>query len=177
MDKDYRGSGHAPTFAESDSIVTASRHDHSRMRRTLTHAFSEKALREQEALIGKYVDLMILRLKDKYLEGAQDIVKWIFVFGNLLSFIGFLASGRSTRGVTVTGLVSPDLPLWWMKEEEKEKKSYKCLHFIELDTSVNSFADYAGLSNWDRDWYTAHGPISPTRRNRSCPPSIYCSRS
>ncbi|KAL4869732.1 cytochrome P450 [Aspergillus spectabilis] len=48
MMKDLRGAGLLPTFKGTDSIVTAQRADHARMRRTVAHAFSEKALREQE---------------------------------------------------------------------------------------------------------------------------------
>jgi cytochrome P450 len=40
--------------------------DHSRYRKSLAHAFSEKALRDQEPLIGKYVDLLIEKLKERY---------------------------------------------------------------------------------------------------------------
>ncbi|KAJ5662422.1 Cytochrome monooxygenase lcsI [Penicillium maclennaniae] len=38
------------------SILNANDADHSRIRRLLSHAFSEKALRDQESLIQSYVD-------------------------------------------------------------------------------------------------------------------------
>ena len=37
--------------------------NHSRQRRTLAHAFSQKALLEQESIIRGYVDLLIEKLK------------------------------------------------------------------------------------------------------------------
>jgi len=46
------------------------------MRRLISHAFSEKALREQEDLMQKFIDQMIVRLKDKHTEGAQDMTSW-----------------------------------------------------------------------------------------------------
>jgi cytochrome P450 len=38
--------------------------DHGRQRRILSHAFSDKALREQEGVLQSYVDLLISRLRD-----------------------------------------------------------------------------------------------------------------
>lgn len=32
--------------------------------------------------------------------------RWIFLFGNMLSFIAFIATGRANGGATITGLVS-----------------------------------------------------------------------
>lgn len=37
--------------------------EHSRQRRTLAHAFSQKALLEQESIIRGYVDLFVTKLK------------------------------------------------------------------------------------------------------------------
>lgn len=65
-----------PTFSDSESIITCSRNDHSRMRRTVAHAFSEKALREQEPILESYVDTLISRLKDKSADGPVDVVEW-----------------------------------------------------------------------------------------------------
>lgn len=67
--------------------------DHSRYRRLLSHAFSDKALREQEPLIKKYVDLFISRLHENAKYGSQDIVSWF----NFVTFdiIGDLTIGES----------------------------------------------------------------------------------
>jgi len=76
------------------SIVTVKDDaDHSRYRRLLSHAFSDKALREQEPLITPYVDLLISRLHENANKGAQDMVSWF----NFVAFdiIGSLTLGES----------------------------------------------------------------------------------
>lgn len=63
----------------TSSQTTANDSDHRRMRRLLSHAFSEKALGAQEPLITRYVDLLMLRLKQQASDPATsvvDIVKW-----------------------------------------------------------------------------------------------------
>lgn len=77
-------------------VSTPSDADHSRMRRLLAHAFSEKALREQETLITSYIDTLIDKLRQQNLgsEGGKvDLVKWY----NFTTFdiIGDLAFGES----------------------------------------------------------------------------------
>ena len=46
------------------NILQANDADHTRFRRLLSHAFSEKALKEQTGLINDYVDLLIDRLNE-----------------------------------------------------------------------------------------------------------------
>lgn len=53
--------------------------DHSRIRRLLSHAFSDSALREQEELITSYLDLFIKKLHQQILGTAQgkiNLVQW-----------------------------------------------------------------------------------------------------
>ncbi|KAI9839536.1 MAG: hypothetical protein M1819_002162 [Sarea resinae] len=61
------------------ALLSAFDADHTRMRRLLSHAFSEKALKEQEPVLQSYADLMIDGLH-KQVKGAArgrvDIVKW-----------------------------------------------------------------------------------------------------
>lgn len=61
------------------SLVTANRDDHTRMRRVLGHAFSDRASREQEPVVESYVDILIKRLHEQ-IEGTQgakvDVSKW-----------------------------------------------------------------------------------------------------
>lgn len=67
------------TFAGTESILFASRVAHSRQRRVLSHAFSEKALREQEDFIASYVTLLVQKLDEQVhgpAEGKVDIQKW-----------------------------------------------------------------------------------------------------
>lgn len=46
--------------------------NHSRQRRTLAHAFSQKALLEQESIIRGYVDLFVEKLRP-FAETGNDI--------------------------------------------------------------------------------------------------------
>lgn len=82
-------------FAGKQNIVTANDADHSRMRRLLSHAFSDKALREQEPLIQVYVNALIdgLRKQCKNSEGKADLADWF----NWTTFdvVGDLAFGES----------------------------------------------------------------------------------
>lgn len=69
--KDIHGHGHKqlPKYQvrqpdRAASIVDAvNDEDHTRFRKSLSHAFSKKALRTQEGLITTYVDLLVQRLK------------------------------------------------------------------------------------------------------------------
>jgi averantin hydroxylase len=68
--------GQVKTVNGVPNIVGATRENHSRYRRLLSHAFSEKGMREQEPLIRKYADLLIQRLHQYAGEGAQNMVNW-----------------------------------------------------------------------------------------------------
>ncbi|KAL1640058.1 hypothetical protein SLS58_007325 [Diplodia intermedia] len=56
-----KGKHHAAGF---NGIIRTNDEDHARHRRLLAHAFSDKALREQEPLINKYVSLLVAKLSD-----------------------------------------------------------------------------------------------------------------
>uniref|UniRef100_A0A8H7N6E8 Uncharacterized protein n=1 Tax=Bionectria ochroleuca TaxID=29856 RepID=A0A8H7N6E8_BIOOC len=76
------------------NIVNAGNEDHRRMRRLISHAFSEKALANQEEVIKQYVDLFIGRLLVRAKSGeVVDLVAWY----NFATFdlIGDLAFGQS----------------------------------------------------------------------------------
>lgn len=45
---------HVPT-----SIINADREEHSKFRRALSHGFSDNAMRQQEPMIAKYIDLLL----------------------------------------------------------------------------------------------------------------------
>lgn len=76
------------------SILNANDADHSRSRRLLSHAFSEKALRDQESLIQSYVDMLIERLNGEVTASREtvDMSQWF----NFTTFdiIGDLAFGE-----------------------------------------------------------------------------------
>lgn len=59
------------------SIILADEADHSRMRRNLAHAFSDKALRDQEILLQQYVDLLVHRLGEQAAANKPiDMARW-----------------------------------------------------------------------------------------------------
>ncbi|KAI5925072.1 cytochrome P450 [Camillea tinctor] len=79
---------------DHETIIGAGREDHRRMRKALNHAFSDSALREQEGLIKKYVDLLIQRLGEQAdAKNTINIVSWL----NFTTFdiIGDLSFGES----------------------------------------------------------------------------------
>jgi cytochrome P450 len=76
------------------NIINSNDADHSRGRRLLSHAFSERALREQEGLVQSYVDMLIDRLKGEISASREtvDMSQWY----NFTTFdiIGDLAFGE-----------------------------------------------------------------------------------
>ncbi|KAH8689456.1 putative cytochrome P450 monooxygenase [Talaromyces proteolyticus] len=93
FDKDQEFFGEQPN--SKPNIVAAVGEEHRRLRRLLAHAFSDKALREQESCIQGYVDLFISQLRKRATEGdgVVDMVNWF----NFMTFdvIGDLAFGES----------------------------------------------------------------------------------
>lgn len=82
---------YSPT--EHPNIISGNNEEHKRMRRLLSHAFSEKALRNQEHVMNRYINLFIDRLTIKAREGSiVDMVQWY----NFATFdlIGDLAFGE-----------------------------------------------------------------------------------
>lgn len=73
-------------------IVNAGREEHGRLRRTMAHGFSERAMREQQGIIGGYVDLLIEALGREGGTGKVDVAAWY----NYATFdvIGDLAFGE-----------------------------------------------------------------------------------
>ncbi|KXG47021.1 Cytochrome P450 [Penicillium griseofulvum] len=75
------------------NLINANDEVHSRGRRLLSHAFSEKALREQESLVQSYVDMLVERLKGTISsQETVDMSQWY----NFTTFdiIGDLAFGE-----------------------------------------------------------------------------------
>ncbi|RYP06150.1 hypothetical protein DL764_003326 [Monosporascus ibericus] len=52
------------SLGQAHNIVFSTREDHAALRRALSHGFSERSMREQEPIIGAYVDLLIQRLRE-----------------------------------------------------------------------------------------------------------------
>lgn len=75
------------------SLIVTKHEDHKRQRKLLSHAFSHKALSEQNDLLMHYVNLFIEKLTQKAREGESvDMVAWY----NFATFdlIGHLALGQ-----------------------------------------------------------------------------------
>jgi cytochrome P450 len=53
-----------PAPSGSSHMINANEADHTRQKRLLTHAFSDKSLREQQPLIVAYIDLFISKLQE-----------------------------------------------------------------------------------------------------------------
>ena len=64
--------------AESEvlDILVADRETHIRQRRLLSHAFSEKALREQESILQLYVSKLMEQLSTRWSSGPLNMVAW-----------------------------------------------------------------------------------------------------
>ncbi|OJD32676.1 cytochrome p450 [Diplodia corticola] len=76
------------------SMLVSDREGHSRMRRIFSHAFSDKALRDQEPLVQKYIDMLMQRFSEKAKAGVVvDMVRYY----NFTTFdiIGDLTFGES----------------------------------------------------------------------------------
>ncbi|CAJ0547479.1 Ff.00g042330.m01.CDS01 [Fusarium sp. VM40] len=76
------------------NLITANQPDHKRMRRLLSHAFSQKALHSQEGIMRHYVDLFMTQLTERAHQGIDvNLVAWY----NFATFdlIGHLTLGQS----------------------------------------------------------------------------------
>ncbi|KAI0379847.1 cytochrome P450 [Hypomontagnella monticulosa] len=82
------------------TILNADRHYHGHIRKLLAHGFSDKSLREQEAVIQEYVNVLMQRLHEVSQGGSMpvDIASWY----NFMTFdlIGFLTFGESFHCLT-----------------------------------------------------------------------------
>ncbi|OTA54162.1 cytochrome P450 [Hypoxylon sp. EC38] len=75
-----------------DSILSADRERHSMIRRQLAHGFSERSMREQEPIIGEYVDLLMRRLGEHCKDGQAvlDMRNWLnFTTFDVIGNLGF----------------------------------------------------------------------------------------
>ena len=57
-------------------ILSADRVNHTRLRRILAPAFSEKAVKEQDSCVMKYVNLLIQKLATRSAEGPVDMNRY-----------------------------------------------------------------------------------------------------
>ncbi|CAG8045280.1 unnamed protein product [Penicillium salamii] len=100
---------YAPTPNRVNAIITAQDEVHQRMRRLLTHAFSNKALMAQEEILQTYADILIEKLQGIMGSTSSqriDIASWF----NFTTFdlIGDLAFGEPF------GCLSHSKYHWWV---------------------------------------------------------------
>jgi cytochrome P450 len=100
---------YAPAPNGVNAIITAQEDVHQRMRRLLTHAFSNKALKEQEEILQTYADMLIEKLQRIVGNTSSqriDITRWL----NFTTFdlIGDLAFGEPF------GCLSSSSYHWWV---------------------------------------------------------------
>ncbi|KAH8204051.1 hypothetical protein TruAng_001733 [Truncatella angustata] len=85
----YRPSGRL-----AGSIISAEKEEHSVLRKLLAPSFSDKAIRDQEPVVGRYVNLLLQRLAERCQDGtaAVNLRDWY----NFTTFdvIGILAFGE-----------------------------------------------------------------------------------
>ena len=81
-----------PVAGAHSIVTTPSNAEHAKIRKILGSSFSDKAIREQEPAVMKYINLFIQRLHERAHQGPQDLSKWF----NLVTFdvIGDLAFGE-----------------------------------------------------------------------------------
>lgn len=145
------------------SIMLAPRHDHALLRRQLSHGFSDRSMRDQEPIVGSYVDLLIKRLCQHGGDGAKalNIREWL----NWTTFdiIGHLGFGSSfgclensdyhpwvrsiTRTVKIGSYIQAiyelggiqlvtwivDSGIWTSRSEHKRQVNKKLAQRIQLD--------------------------------------------
>ncbi|KAK7958457.1 cytochrome p450 [Apiospora saccharicola] len=146
------------------SIMSAPRHDHALLRRQLSHGFSDRSMRDQEPIIGSYVDLLLNRLRQHGGDGvnALNMREWLNwttfdIIGDLGlgSPFGCLYNseyhpwGRSiTRTVNVGSYIQAvyelggiqlvtwivDSGIWGSRSEHKRQVNEKLAQRIQLDT-------------------------------------------
>ncbi|KAJ5126053.1 hypothetical protein N7526_008230 [Penicillium atrosanguineum] len=100
---------YTPTPNGVNAIITANDKQHNRMRRLLTHAFSSKALGEQEGILHTYADMLIEKLKG-LLGQEQSLVVDMTRWFNYATFdlIGDLAFGEPF------GCLAESRYHWWV---------------------------------------------------------------
>ncbi|GLA84866.1 hypothetical protein AtubIFM56815_009087 [Aspergillus tubingensis] len=106
-EKDMRFFG--TTLNRTPDVIRAKAADHSRFRRNFSHAFSDKALREQQPLIAHYADLLIEKLREVVQADPKAKIEMVMMY-NLTTFdiMGDLTFGDPLNLLKGTGNVGVD---------------------------------------------------------------------
>ncbi|KAK7997312.1 hypothetical protein PG989_005352 [Apiospora arundinis] len=133
------------------SIISASRHDHTLIRRQLSPGFSDRSLRSQEPIIGVYVDLLVQRLREHGGAGdgtaALNMREWLnWTTFDIIGDLGFgspfgcLESSdyhpwvlTMARNIKISTYMQA-LGLWKSRSEQKKRVSETLVRRIELKT-------------------------------------------
>ena len=91
----------------TEPILSTSEAAHARQRKLLTHAFSDKALKEQEGLIVSYIDLLIQKLEEK-VKSDQRVVDMVCWYNHTT----FDVTGDLTYGESFHSLETGDYHPW-----------------------------------------------------------------
>ncbi|KAL6706318.1 hypothetical protein ACN47E_005608 [Coniothyrium glycines] len=101
--------------SEPVDIIAADDADHARLRRSLNHAFSETALREQEPIIKSYITLMIEKLQERALSNEPvDIMKWLnFTTFDITGDLAFDESFDTLKNGEYNDWIASILGMFW----------------------------------------------------------------
>ncbi|KGO58173.1 Cytochrome P450, E-class, group I [Penicillium expansum] len=101
-EKDPRFYG--PSFNGAPDIIRGNGPDHARFRRNFSHAFSDRALREQQSLICRYVDTLVHSLQKTIKQDPNAKINMVRML-NLTTFdiMGDLTFGDSLNLLAGTG--------------------------------------------------------------------------
>ncbi|RYP71152.1 hypothetical protein DL769_004740 [Monosporascus sp. CRB-8-3] len=77
------------------SIISADREEHARLRRALSHGFSDASMRQQEPLVARYVDLLVERLGRECRGGARPLNMEAWYNYTTFDVVGDLVFGHS----------------------------------------------------------------------------------
>ncbi|KAI1473978.1 putative cytochrome P450 [Daldinia eschscholtzii] len=84
-----------PIRDRPETIITMNRQDHSKFRRALSHGFSDSAMRQQEPVIAKYIDLLIRRLHEECDNGKKKCNLEAWYNWTTFDVVGDLVFGQS----------------------------------------------------------------------------------
>ncbi|KAI8632604.1 trichothecene C-15 hydroxylase [Xylariaceae sp. FL1651] len=84
-----------PTSLMPINLTSADRKEHGRLRRRLAFGFSDRTMREQEPIIGGYVNLLIRRLEENCKKGGSALNMRDWYSWTTFDIIGDLALGDS----------------------------------------------------------------------------------
>ncbi|KAI4189221.1 MAG: hypothetical protein L6R41_001601 [Letrouitia leprolyta] len=90
-----------------DSIVNANETDHPRLRKVMSYAFSEKAIKEQEYLIQSHVDELVDRMRKEASPRILDLEEWInWTYFDIVGDLAFGEPFGTLQGSTARGWAS-----------------------------------------------------------------------